>query len=203
MQTTFIYTLTCPLTKQIKYVGKSNDIKNRVKQHIYRIKHTDIILEKDKWIKDLLSKGLKPIIDILDEVPVKEWDYWERFWILTITSWGFDLVNIRKGGNGYGSHSLETIEKIRQSQSGDKNAMYGKKSPKGMFGKKLSEESKKKISDKKRGTPSWNKGFAHSEETKQKMREKRLGNKNPNFGKKMSEETKQKIKEKQLLFKNR
>lgn len=44
------------------------------------------------------------------------------------------------------------------------------------LGKKLSEETKQKISESKKGSK-------HSEETKQKMSESKIGEKNPQFGK--------------------
>jgi len=53
--------------------------------------------------------------------------------------------------------------------------------------KPMSEETKKKISESK-------KGFKHSEKTKKKWSEMRKGEKNWNYGKHCSEETKQKIR---------
>ena len=193
MQTTFIYTLSCPTTNEIRYVGKSNDVKNRVKQHIYRVKKlNEYIHDKDIWINELTCKGLKPKIEILDEVLLSEWDYWERFWILIIMSWGFNLTNIRKGGNGYGFHQKETIEKIRKSQSGKNNAMYGKKS-KAHTGRVLSEEHKKKLSESKKGVKNAMYGKTHTEETKRKISEAKKGKPTWNKGVVYTDEQKEKI----------
>lgn len=197
MQTTFIYGLECPLTKQIKYVGKSNNPKNRVKQHLYECRTSRKVNQyKDKWFKHLMENNLKPVLVILDEVPIDDWGYWERWWLEVCIGWGFDMVNLLKGGDGFSKHHPETIDKIRKSQSGKNNAMYGKKS-KGHTGRVLSEEHKEKLSESKKNNKVWL-GKKHSEETKRKMSEAKKGKPTWNKGVKMSEETKQKIRIKAL-----
>jgi len=192
MQTTFIYGLICPKTNQIKYIGKADDVKRRLRQHIYQSKYSNS--NKNLWIKNLLKEEYKPEIEIIDEVLLENWGYWEDFWIRYYKFLGFHLINEMDGGHGYGKHSSETIEKIRYSQSGEKNAMYGKPSPKGFTGKKFSEESKKKIGEANKGNKVWL-GKTHSEETRKKISEANRG-KSRNRGRIMSEETKQKIREK-------
>jgi len=76
--------------------------------------------------------------------------YWEDYWINQSKIWGFELLNKMDGGHGYGKHDEETIEKIRKSQSGKNNAMYGKPSPKGFLGKIPTEEHRRKISEYKK-----------------------------------------------------
>lgn len=56
-----------------------------------------------------------------------------------------------------------------------------------------SEEAKKKMSEMKKGKPSWNKGIPMSDETKEKQRESHIGKRH--FGICHSEETKRKIGE--------
>ena len=63
------------------------------------------------------------------------------------------------------------------------------------YGKYHSEETKQKISETKRGTPTWNKGIPLTEECKRKMSESLKGRKSPMEGKHHSEETKRKISE--------
>lgn len=192
MQTTFIYGLICPKTNQIKYIGKADDVKRRLRQHVYQSKYSDN--NKNIWIRNLIVENFKPEIEVLDEVSIEDWGYWEDFWINYYKNIGSLLLNEMDGGHGYGKHSLETIEKIRQSQIGEKNAMYGKPSPNGFAGKKFSEESKKKIGEANKGNKVWL-GKTHSEETRKKISEANRG-KSRNRGRIMSEETKQKIREK-------
>ena len=69
----------------------------------------------------------------------------------------------------------------------------------GMYGKHLSEETKKKLSEAHKGLISGHKGMHHSEETKKKISEankgKLLGDNNPMYGKHHSEEIRKKISE--------
>jgi len=62
------------------------------------------------------------------------------------------------------------------------------------MGHPVSEETRKKISLKVRGRPSWNKGGNISEAQKEALRVSRLGAGNPMWGKKTSEETKAKLR---------
>ena len=79
---------------------------------------------------------------------------------------------------------LENIWVVEsRCMSGKNNPMYGK--PSSMKGIPRSEETKKKISDNK-------KGKHHSNETKQKISQSKKGNKT-SLGRKLSEETKEKI----------
>jgi group I intron endonuclease len=75
-------------------------------------------------------------------------------------------------------------------------AKKGEKHP--MFGKKLSKETKQKLSEAHRGEKSYMFGKTLSEETKQKLSEATKGDKHHMYGKKHNEETKQKISEAQL-----
>ena len=177
MQTTFIYGLECPLTKQIKYIGKANDVKRRLRQHLHQSKSSNS--GKNLWIKDLLSHNLRPSIVTLDEVPMDEWGYWERWWLELCVSWGFDMVNLLQGGNGCSTHAKETIEKIRKSVSGENNSM-------GFQGKTHTDESKKKISESNKGV-SRGKGKVLSEETKKKISQTLKGHENNHKGKNYDE----------------
>lgn len=102
---TFIYILIDPITKEVRYVGKSNNPKQRLRNHCnparYRPTH------KFNWIRNLRSENLKPVLEIIDEVDVKEWKFWERYWISQFKTWGFKLVNYCDGGQGltYGNQT--------------------------------------------------------------------------------------------------
>lgn len=192
MQTTFIYGLECPLTKHIRYVGKSNNPNNRVKNHIYEYKIGKSSNNlKEEWFDILMEKDLRPIMIILDEVPMDEWGYWERWWLELIKSWGFDTVNLVQGGNGCSTHAKETIEKIRNSVSGENNA-------RGFQGRKHTEETKKKMSESLKGHKTMGfSGKTHTEETKKKMSEvQKKRDYSYMVGINRSDETKRKISDK-------
>ena len=83
--------------------------------------------------------------------------------------------NLSEGGESgsKGSHwimSKEAKEKNRQAHLGEKNGMYGikgKDNPN--YGKQLSEETKRKMSEKLKGHISWNKGMKYTKEQKNKI----------------------------------
>ena len=79
--------------------------------------------------------------------------------------------NLMTGGDGIGTHTQETREKLRKISTG----------------KKWTEEQKKKYIASKTG-------FRHSDATKEKLREQRTGENNPYFGKHHTEEEKAKVR---------
>lgn len=94
----YIYTLEDKLGN-VRYVGKTNDISARLLNHLADVTK-NVKTHKTNWIKSLLNKGERPIINVLDEVPLTEWHYWEKYWIQQVKSWGFNLVNHCEGGEG-------------------------------------------------------------------------------------------------------
>ena len=105
-----IYCLIDPITKQIRYIGKTNNINKRFANHIQRKKNKTY---KSCWIYSLKKKGLKPIIEILDIVG-EDWEFWETWYISLYKSWGFKLTNLTSGGIGIKSnnYSVELREKM-------------------------------------------------------------------------------------------
>ena len=108
---TFIYTLIDPFTNEIRYVGKSNNPKKRLYDHLSLCYTTHT--HKNNWIKSLLEKNTKPILDIIDEVSIDEWEFWEKYWIKKFKDDGENLTNYSKGGNGISKHGYNTIEKMK------------------------------------------------------------------------------------------
>lgn len=110
----YIYTLTDPQTKTIRYIGKTNNLKNRLKTHICEAKKGKT--HKNNWINLLTTNNLKPIIEILDIVnETDNWEIVEKYWISQFKTWGFDLVNSSEGGENppiLKSHSEETKQKL-------------------------------------------------------------------------------------------
>lgn len=145
------------------YIGKTIEVDKRENKH------------KKTFGDDVL-------LEILDEIPTKEWLFWECHYIHLFLSWGFSLVNVRKnGGGGVDFHSDITKYKISESNKGKiiseetKNKMSesgkGKPRPK-------PEGFGDKISKLRKNQPSGFKDKNHSINTINVLKEKLKGNKN-------------------------
>lgn len=115
----------------------------------------------EKYGKNNFKCEIIEELDSLKELNERE-IYWISFYNSTDKNIGY---NIERGGN-LGPTSDSTKKKLSKALSGKNNPMYGKTSP--LKDKKLSEESKKKISESL-------KGFKHTEETKKKMSKSHKG----------------------------
>lgn len=124
----YIYALSHPITNEVRYIGKTINIKRRYKQHLYDKRTRSY---KSSWIISLKSLGLKPIMTIIEECNDDNWEDREIYWIQQYEN----LTNNKKGGNAGDDYRRyitdESIEKIRQAN----------------IGKVLSEEHKNKIGD--------------------------------------------------------
>lgn len=112
----FIYVLICPIKKEIRYVGKTENLGKRLREHINQKSNT----HRFKWINSLKKEGLEPSIEILDEVDSTEWKFWERFYIGLFKSWCINLVNATNGGDGIDGfkHSIESRMLMSEKQKG-------------------------------------------------------------------------------------
>lgn len=121
----YIYTLSDPRSPDIvKYVGKTNNPYFRAYTHSTpsNIKSKT---PKNDWIKSLIKSGVRPKLNIIDEVPVEEWGFWETFWIQQFKAWGFNLKNINPGGEGNnGPRSEEFKRKLSLSTKGVKKGPF-------------------------------------------------------------------------------
>ena len=87
---TFIYTLSDPITNEIRYVGKTKNPSDRLKGHIKESYKKNTY--KNNWVNGLITKNNTPIMEIIDEVE-ENWQFWESFYIYLFKSWGFKLTN--------------------------------------------------------------------------------------------------------------
>ena len=132
---------------EIRYVGKTKQyLKQRLYSHIKEC-YSGRKSHKISWIKSLLKNEKRPIISTLDTVEEDNWEYWEKYWIEKLRNEGCNLTNLTEGGqggNGY-SHTEESKQRMSESKRGVK----------------LSDEHKKKISEKLKEkyleTPGYNK----------------------------------------------
>lgn len=139
-KTTFIYALTDPNTNQVRYIGKSNVPDSRWAQHIKEARLASGNTRKLGWIRSLIKENKYPVLEILDEVEISEWGFWERYYYYLYKSWGFNLTNSYECGVGVSYHSKEMKEVFRKRAI--ETCKRGKDHP--MYGKGLSKESLEK-----------------------------------------------------------
>lgn len=134
-QNTFIYSLSH--NDVIRYVGKANNLKNRLYKHLHCKRDTHC----SNWINKAIRNGVKIKIEEIDEVSMSGWGFWEKYYISLFKSWGFDLTNRHEGGNGSSYLSESVRSRLSKQRMGKGNPQYGK--PK-------SFEIKRKISETKK-----------------------------------------------------
>lgn len=151
----YIYTLSDPITNQVRYIGQTRNIENRLNMHLERCVLSNT--HKNSWISSLLKQNYIPIIEILEECDIQDMNFLEIFYISLFKSWNFKLTNMTNGGEG-GVPDLETRLKISKSKLGkkwsDKTREIMKNRIPGRTNSVLSEESKKKIREKTKETKS-------------------------------------------------
>ncbi len=94
MAETYIYCLIDPFTDCVRYVGKSNNVLNRLRQHLGAKKKFPV----HNWIDSLKSKGEKPLIASLCRVPADDWEEAEALYIEFYKRKG-GLLNATPGGD--------------------------------------------------------------------------------------------------------
>jgi len=114
----FIYTLSDPISNEIKYVGKTKDLKDRLQRHM-RDSYLNELTLKNNWLKKLKNNNLKPIMEVLDQGDENNIDELEIYWIGQLKTWGIKLKNGTKGGDGYDwtgrKHSEESVQKMKMN----------------------------------------------------------------------------------------
>ena len=158
-----IYALRDPCSGAIRYVGKTVCTpRRRLQGHLAKSRD-----QKNgsghchRWIRQLLRKGLRPRIEVLEETDRASWQERERYWIVYGKSEGWPLTNETAGGDGAESLSLEARRKISEAAKGNQR----------WLGRKHSQETRHRLSRMAMGRPSAFKGHSHSEATKAKLAE--------------------------------
>jgi hypothetical protein len=109
------------------YVGKSNNpLKQRLSKH-----------------KRIFGENIQT--EILEEVLILEWKFWEKYWISQFKQWGFTLSNKNDGGGGINGFELEGKKHSFLTKEKMRNSKLGK--PSNRKGKPCSEAHKKKLSE--------------------------------------------------------
>lgn len=134
----YIYTLTDPRTHEVRYVGKTNNVSKRFKEHVRTSKGKQTWCAR--WIATLLLDGVKPIITVIAILEDgTDWGVEEKNWISCFKATGSNLCNIQEGGGG----NPPLIRKKRNKMSPEHRA---KLEAAGFFdGKKRTAETTEKI----------------------------------------------------------
>jgi|ERR1035437_98977 group I intron endonuclease len=156
-----IYTLSDPDTNLVRYVGVSENVDRRFKEHMTEKRHNTYRLN---WINKLKRSNKEPIMEIIeDNLTMNAAFELEIHYIKLFKSLGAKLTNLTIGGEApmmNKKHTDLTKEKMSEDRTGEKNSF---------FGKTHTEESRSKMSKSSQHT-SHRKGTKHTDDTCEKMR---------------------------------
>lgn len=113
----YIYSLTDPRDGRIRYVGKTDNLKRRLRHHIHDALHRGEKNHRSNWLYNLVSTGQLPTMSVLESGD-GDWVVAEKKWIATFRAAGLDLVNATDGGEGMEGASEETRAKLRAIMTG-------------------------------------------------------------------------------------
>lgn len=110
----YIYKLIDPRNNEVRYIGKTINIKRRYKQHLYDKRKS----HKSSWVQSLRNEKLKPILELLETCDIDNWKERENYWIKQFNN----LTNLKEGGGSdyIRTTSDETKEKMRLKYTGRK-----------------------------------------------------------------------------------
>lgn len=134
-----IYALVDPRSKQWRYIGKSSRGLKRPEDHL-RPSQLKSRTKKNSWVKSLLVAGLRPEVEVLEELPSDVGiDDAERAWIAAARSGFVSLTNGTDGGDGQLGNHWKWSDESRAKMSA------------AVTGRKFSTEHKRKISESNKG----------------------------------------------------
>jgi group I intron endonuclease len=158
----YVYGLFHPLTGELRYVGQTNNLKRRFKEHIGDRNEGRWI---NNWINKLYKQKLRPKMFLFVEFGIDNLDDLlsaERFWIALCRFGGARLINLTEGGEGtlgY-KHTPEECKKISDRLRGVKKPPFTAEhkakiaiSSKGNKAQNTSPESLAKFKAKQDGHP--------------------------------------------------
>lgn len=207
-----IYEVRCKVNNKA-IVGSSKHLSKRYSQYVYELRRN---INKNPYLQRAWNKYGPENFEfvILEECPENELLKKEDEWMKAKQSLNRDFgYNFKPAQRP--THNEETCKKISEGKTGSKNPMYGKilseehrnkisrslleakikrhfsaesrlRMSKSQTGKKLSEETKRKIGEA-------SKIRIFSPESREKMSQWQIGEKSPMWGKHHSEETKLKM----------
>lgn len=179
MKSAVIYGLFDPVTNYLRYVGKTVSMAKRMECHIYNAKKKGKKVYSRRWIASLLNKGLRPQMEILEEVGEDQANDAERFWIAAMRLAGCRLTNRTDGGDGQPKGykwSDEARRKISLAGRGRKQSEETKAKLRAAFRTPDEVAKRRARTERLKKNPEWlakvRLGFAgreHREESKKKI----------------------------------
>ena len=97
MSTVYIYALIDPDTDEVRYVGKTENLRKRLTEHC---NITKVKTAKDKWVASLIMQGKRPKMTVLKECTPDTWQESEKRLIAHYRSVSPLVVNTSDGGFG-------------------------------------------------------------------------------------------------------
>ena len=180
--TTFIYALIDPRTGRPRYVGKSNAPAQRRRAHIRNAREGERG-HRAAWLRELLRRGLRPGLLVLERCAGDTWADRERHWIATLS---VELTNHTAGGEtcdwtpamranasermrGW-VPSESTRQRLAEAQRQRDPSTRAVAHLRPYAGRPPSEAARAKMRAAKLGRPSWNKGRQWPEHVRANMR---------------------------------
>lgn len=109
--------------KEIRYIGKTVSKGNaRLYEHRRTCFHQDTY--KDRWLRKEINAGYSIEMIVLDIVPEKDWEYWEKYYIALYRDEGYKLTNTDPGGKKTKSNSPNQIKTVVLSLTGKYLGIY-------------------------------------------------------------------------------
>jgi predicted GIY-YIG superfamily endonuclease len=147
-----LYTLKDPITNIVRYVGYSKNPKRRLWEHLRDAKK-GLKTYKSCWIKSLLDTQKVPIMEIIKVCESHEDILMEEMNLIkNLKEKNIRLTNLTDGGDGRNGVKLPSNHPFLNYN----------------LGKKMSDDSRKKISDSR-------KGIIFTDEHKEKLSLKKIG----------------------------
>lgn len=118
----YIYKLIDPITKEIRYIGQTDNLKRRFNDHLSsstNINSASYNTHKSCWIRKLINNGYEPIMEIVDSCETLEQsNLLEKMYIEDFVEQGFRLTNSYI--TDVTEFSLDTREKMSSAKKGKK-----------------------------------------------------------------------------------
>lgn len=110
-----IYGLVCPISGNVRYIGKTkNTLAGRLKGHLSGARTFRYHHHAARWIRVLLRNGLAPEIVLLEETE-GDWVEAEVRWIAKGKAFGWPLTNSTVGGDGAPDPTPDVLQRRKRA----------------------------------------------------------------------------------------